>query len=439
MIAATSPPRRPPAPGAQVARRPALDEESRNARGEEEVLPLGAGAGDYIEVPLHGSSRVTRSTSWISRSGVEAGSDLLLRAASATLTAQRGRADDAGACTTRSSTRCSTAAVLPEYHRGGARHPRHGDRTRRGLQPKRLIQQIHRIDDAKATITARRLCMCERERRQARRGQGPFRRPVTFEVTDQTLRFSRVALASLSARLARQEQLRRRTPRNRHRCRTTRRPSRTSSATRLNLDPRARCSGSSASPRCRAYTRFRPDDMRGRTHRPPHHRSLCADRPCRPPNGIHVKHDDLWSCRRVTKLLRDVLMLDCIHRLVLYGEESLHAAKRVRWRGASLSRRSHPGTPSVCCATIPPGDRSPSSDGCWVGPYYPKRVKGSAVSPHSRPAGKDIRPTHHDHRRQAVGVDHPDGRIYKTPSGSIRFNRPPNLRRCRRLSARAGS
>jgi Ca-activated chloride channel homolog len=137
-------------------------------------------------------------------------------------------------------------------------------------------------------------------------------------------------------------------------------------------------------------------------------------------SGIDVDYQDLMVAQgEYQSSCATVLMLDCSHSMILYGEDRFTPAKRVALALANLIRTQYPGdTLQACCSTTRPRrSRSRSSRACASAPTTRTRARGCAGAAHPRAAAQGHAPDRHDHRRQAVGAHPPDGRIYKNAFG----------------------
>ena len=115
-----------------------------------------------------------------------------------------------------------------------------------------------------------------------------------------------------------------------------------------------------------------------------------------------------------------VLMLDCSHSMMLYGEDRFTPAKRVALALAHLIRTSIPATRSTsCCSTTRPRKfRSPSSAACASGPYYTNTREGLRLARRILDRQrKDMRQIIMITDGKPSALTQPDGRIYKNAFG----------------------
>ena len=115
-----------------------------------------------------------------------------------------------------------------------------------------------------------------------------------------------------------------------------------------------------------------------------------------------------------------VLLLDCSHSMVLYGEDRFTPAKRVALALSNLIRHQYPGDALNVVLFHDSAEEVPISQigRVRVGPYYTNTREGPAAgASRARAAAQGHAADHHDHRRQAVGRDAADGRIYRNAFG----------------------
>ena len=116
-----------------------------------------------------------------------------------------------------------------------------------------------------------------------------------------------------------------------------------------------------------------------------------------------------------------VLMLDCSHCMILYGEDRFTPGQESRaGAGApdphAISRRL---ACAACCSTIRPRNCAVSQLArVQVGPYYTNTRDGLILAQRLlQPGAQGHEADRHDHRRQAVGLTLEDGRMYKNAFG----------------------
>ena len=103
-----------------------------------------------------------------------------------------------------------------------------------------------------------------------------------------------------------------------------------------------------------------------------------------------------------------VLMLDCSHSMILYGEDRFTPAKRVAMALAHLIRTQYPGDSLRCVLFHDSAEELQISQlaRVQVGPYYTNTRDGLILAQRLLAAGKKGHETdRHDHRRQAFRAD----------------------------------
>ena len=115
-----------------------------------------------------------------------------------------------------------------------------------------------------------------------------------------------------------------------------------------------------------------------------------------------------------------VVMLDCSHSMMLYGEDRFTPAKKVAMALSHLIRTQYPGDSlSIWCSFTIPLKRFHFATGPRQGrTVLHQHSRGVAVrSADPGAAEQRYEADHHDHRWQAVGAYIEDGRIYKNAFG----------------------
>ena len=120
-----------------------------------------------------------------------------------------------------------------------------------------------------------------------------------------------------------------------------------------------------------------------------------------------------------------VLMLDCSHSMILYGEDRFTPAKKVALALSHLIRTQFPGdTLQASCSstTRPRRSRSRSWRACAVGPYYTNTARGA---PAGAPASccaqrKDMKQIIMITDGKPSALTSPTGGSTRTRSGSTR-------------------
>ena len=126
-------------------------------------------------------------------------------------------------------------------------------------------------------------------------------------------------------------------------------------------------------------------------------------------SGIDVDYEDLMVAQgEYQSSCATVLMLDCSHSMILYGEDRFTPAKRVALALAQLIQTAVPGRRAEGRALprLGGGDSArPSSAASASARTTPTRAKGCGWRAASSSGSEGHAADHHDHRRQAVGAD----------------------------------
>ncbi len=282
--------------------------------------------------------------------------------------------------------------------------PADGDQDEARSQLEDLIQQIIERMTDEGYITAPPDLEGERERRQGRGGgQGPDQPPVTFEVTDKTLDFLGYrALRDLLGSLGKSSYGRHDTREQATGVETTGAPKPYEFGDTLNLDP--------ASTLLNAVQREA--------------REAAEDRPSQPvarSRRIHVTHDDLMVVQgEYQSSCATVLMLDCSHSMILYGEDRFTPAKRVALALAQLIKAQYPGDALKVVLFHDSAEEIPLAElgRVRVGPYYTNTREGLRLSRRILDRQrKDMRQIIMITDGKPSALTQPDGRIYKNAFG----------------------
>ena len=115
-----------------------------------------------------------------------------------------------------------------------------------------------------------------------------------------------------------------------------------------------------------------------------------------------------------------VLMLDCSHSMILYGEDRFTPAKKVALALAHLIRTQYPGDSLRLVLFHDSAEelrvvRTGAGAGGAVLHEYARRPDSGAAVAESGKEGHEA--DHHDHRRQAFALTLEDGRVYKNAFG----------------------
>jgi Ca-activated chloride channel family protein len=287
--------------------------------------------------------------------------------------------------------------------------PADGDQDEARSQLEELIQQIIERMTDEGYITAPPDLEGERERRQGHgSGRGPDQPPVTFEVTDKALDFLGYrALRDLLGSLGKSSYGRHDTKEQATGVETTGAPKPYEFGDTLNLDP-----ASTLLNAVQREARDRADDA-GVAPRTSH----AAPRTSR----IHVKHEDLMVVQgEYQSSCATVLMLDCSHSMILYGEDRFTPAKRVALALAQLIKTQYPGDALKVVLFHDSAEEIPLAElgRVRVGPYYTNTREGLRLSRRILDRQrKDMRQIIMITDGKPSALTQPDGRIYKNAFG----------------------
>jgi len=287
--------------------------------------------------------------------------------------------------------------------------PADGDQDDARSQLEELIQQIIERMTDEGYITAPPDLEGERQRRQGRGGgQGPDQPPVTFEVTDKTLDFLGYrALRDLLGSLGKSSYGRHDTREQATGVETTGAPKPYEFGDTLNLDP-----ASTLLNAVQRDARERADDDSHPAPRTPH---------LAPRGRIHVKHQDLMVVQgEYQSSCATVLMLDCSHSMILYGEDRFTPAKRVALALAQLIKTQYPGDALKVVLFHDSAEAIPLAElgRVRVGPYYTNTREGLRLSRRILDRQrKDMRQIIMITDGKPSALTQPDGRIYKNAFG----------------------
>ena len=267
-----------------------------------------------------------------------------------------------------------------------------------------LIQQIIERMADQGYISMPPDLDAERERRQGRGGGGDVQTPVTFEVTDKALDFLGLSGAPRSARIARQEQFR---PARHARAGDGRRDDRRDQAVRVRRHAQPRRRGHAAERRGTSGARRTERTRAGAT-----------------PSGgrrLDVTHEDLVVTQgEYQSSCATVLMLDCSHSMILYGEDRFTPAKRVALALAQLIKTQYPGDALKVVLFHDSAEEIPLAElgRVRVGPYYTNTREGLRLARRILDRQrKDMRQIIMITDGKPSALTQPDGRIYKNAFG----------------------
>ena len=268
-------------------------------------------------------------------------------------------------------------------------------------QLEELIQQIIERMTDEGYITMPPDVEAERERRQGRGGQGPDQPPVTFEVTDKTLDFLGYrALRDLLGSLGKSSYGRHDTREQATGVETTGAPKPYEFGDTLNLDPAS--------------------TLLNAVHREARE-AADAGLGARPSGPIRVTHQDLMVVQgEYQSSCATVLMLDCSHSMILYGEDRFTPAKRVALALSHLIRSQYPGDSISLVVFHDSAEEVPLSQlaKVRVGPYYTNTREGLKMAQRILARQrKDMKQIVMITDGKPSALTEPDGRIYRNPFG----------------------
>jgi Ca-activated chloride channel homolog len=287
--------------------------------------------------------------------------------------------------------------------------PADGDREEARSMLEKLIQQIIERMTEQGYITMPPDLDAERERRQGRGGGfGRDQPQATFEVTDKTLDFLGYrALRDLLGSLGKSSYGRHDTREQATGVETTGAPKPYEFGDTLNLDP-----ASTLLNAVQRDARERAENASASGLQPP------ASRTSR---RIHVRHDDLMVVQgEYQSSCATVLMLDCSHSMILYGEDRFTPAKRVALALAQLIKTQYPGDALKVVLFHDSAEEIPLAElgRVRVGPYYTNTREGLRLSCRILDRqGKDMRQIIMITDGKPSALTQPDGRIYKNAFG----------------------
>jgi Ca-activated chloride channel family protein len=237
--------------------------------------------------------------------------------------------------------------------------------------------------------------MAERERRSGRGGgQGPDQPPVTFEVTDKTLDFLGYrALRDLLGSLGKSSYGRHDTREQATGVETTGAPKEYEFGDTLNLDAAA--------------------TLLNAAQRQHEHGEATS--------RLNVTHEDLMVVQgEYQSSCATVLMLDCSHSMILYGEDRFTPAKRVALALAQLIKNQYPGDALKVVLFHDSAEEIPLAElgRVRVGPYYTNTREGLRLARRILDRQrKDMRQIIMITDGKPSALTQPDGRIYKNAFG----------------------
>ncbi|MGE0448076.1 MAG: VWA domain-containing protein [Vicinamibacterales bacterium] len=277
--------------------------------------------------------------------------------------------------------------------------PADGDQEEARSKLEELIQQIIDRMGEEGYISLPPDLEAERQRRAGRSGdgEGPDAPPMTFNVTDKALDFLGYrALRDLLGSLGKSSYGRHDTREQATGIETTGAPKPYEFGDTLNLDP--------ASTLLNAVKR----DGRGA-------RAAGSAR------RIDVQHEDLMVVQgEYQSSCATVLMLDCSHSMILYGEDRFTPAKRVALALAQMIKLQYPGDALKVVLFHDSAEEIPLAElgRVRVGPYYTNTREGLRLSRRILDRqGKDMRQIIMITDGKPSALTQPDGRIYRNAFG----------------------
>ena len=287
--------------------------------------------------------------------------------------------------------------------------PADGDQSDARNQLEELIQQIIERMGEQGYITAPPDLEGERQRRSGR-GPGEGEAPAHFQVTDKTLDFLGYrALRDLLGSLGKSSFGRHDTREQATGVETTGAPKPYEFGDTLNLDP-----GSTLLNAVRREAREAAAGVRSASA------SSASLKPgARSP--IHVTHEDLMVVQgEYQSSCATVLMLDCSHSMILYGEDRFTPAKRVALALAQLIKTQFPGDALKVVLFHDSAEEIPLAElgRVRVGPYYTNTREGLRLARRILDRQqKDMRQIIMITDGKPSALTQPDGRIYRNAFG----------------------
>ena len=274
--------------------------------------------------------------------------------------------------------------------------PADGDQAEARSKLEELIQQIIDRMTEQGYITTPPDLEAERERRQGRgRGEGAdLPRTTKFEVTDKTLDFLGYrALRDLLGSLGKSSYGRHDTREQATGVETIGAPKPYEFGDTLNLDAAATLLNAA---------------------RRQHEHGEATSR-------LHVTHEDLMVVQgEYQSSCATVLMLDCSHSMILYGEDRFTPAKRVALALAQLIKAQYPGDALKVVLFHDSAEEIPLAElgRVRVGPYYTNTREGLRLARRILDRQrKDMRQIIMITDGKPSALTQPDGRIYKNAFG----------------------
>jgi Ca-activated chloride channel homolog len=284
--------------------------------------------------------------------------------------------------------------------------PADADQEQARQQLEELIQQI--IDRMKESgyITASPDLEAERQRRAQGDGTGDANEHVTFDVTDKALDFLGYrALRDLLGSLGHSSAGRHDTRDLSTGIEASGAPKRYEFGDTMNLDATATILNA---------VRRRATESRNRGGAPRTHGDTDESR-------IEITYEDLMVAQgEYQSSCATVLMLDCSHSMILYGEDRFTPAKRVAMALSHLIRTQYPGDTLHAVLFHDSAEEIPLRElgRVRVGPYYTNTREGLRLARRIlEKQRKDMRQIVMITDGKPSALTQPDGRIYKNAFG----------------------
>ena len=286
--------------------------------------------------------------------------------------------------------------------------PSDGDQADARSKLEELIQEIIERMTEEGYITMPPDLDGERERRQGRGGPGPDQPNVTFEVTDKALDFLGYrALRDLLGSLGKSSYGRHDTREQATGVETTGAPKPYEFGDTLNLDATTTLLNAVQ----REQRELAESTVNGS-------QSTGGGRSSR---RIRVTHEDLMVVQgEYQSSCATVLMLDCSHSMILYGEDRFTPAKRVALALAQLIKTQYPGDALKVVLFHDSAEEIPLAElgRVRVGPYYTNTREGLRLARRILDRqSKDMRQIIMITDGKPSALTQPDGRIYKNAFG----------------------
>jgi Ca-activated chloride channel family protein len=295
--------------------------------------------------------------------------------------------------------------------------PADGDQEDVRSKLEELIQQIIERMGEQGYITMPPDLEPERQRRSGRgAGQGPEQPPVTFEVTDKALDFLGYrALRDLLGSLGKSSFGRHDTREQATGVETTGAPKPYEFGDTMNLDAAATLLNAVA----REAEESRQSAVGSQQSAVESRRS--APLSARSAIKINVTHEDLMVVQgEYQSSCATVLLLDCSHSMILYGEDRFTPAKRVALALAQLIKIQYPGDALNVVLFHDSAEEIPLAElgRVRVGPYYTNTREGLRLARRILDRQrKDMRQIIMITDGKPSALTQPDGRIYKNAFG----------------------